>query len=398
MKKRILNIFFFILVLQSNVFAQSPYQLGVEKAMSRTKTQQTFNANENQIYIKDYVTLKNGRMIMELCDLKDYNDMKNLDSILKNFICDISFYRDSLADNPTGSVRIDYVLNSEYSFKKIRFKKYNADGSSFLNNNGEISKLKFGQDTVRIVFQKSRQGISKQKNTTCSIPYSMQVTFVIGNYYDVERIVADSILKKVVDTLEKISYSEKRMKYTWAHPLTIIYNPYYYGKNSLKKYNMISDNEYDIYTPANLERRKLLIDGNIGLGLVKNTICPMADIGIEYVRKTGGHSKDYDFYRLSATPYYFFRNDAQGNTIVDDNWFVNFTLGSVYDGNEYTWLGKKACFGFGYLFSQKGDYFKNTTFKLYTELTIVPRVTIVPEIIFTNNSKQIYPGITLKVF
>lgn len=392
MKKLILITALIAISLPGKLFAQSY----VAKQMSKSKTEQTFNANDAFFNIRDFVVLKEGRMILDLHYLKDYEGFRNMDSLLTEFMKDIAFYKDSLSANPTGHVRIDYVINPEYSFKKIRFKQYNADGKIFMNQGGDISKLKFEEDTVRIIMQKSRPGLGHGKNGPCQIPYAIQATFLLGNYYDVNRVLADKVLNNVVDTLEKASQKKQTNTRSSTDQQSIIYNPYYTGKGSLKHYDRLLANEYDVSSAIGYKSRYINVNASLGAGLIRNVVAPMADIGLQYNRIWS--KSVHNIFRLSATPYYLFDKNAEGTYLVRDNWFVNLALGSIYDAAEPGWLGKEVTFGAGYLFIQKGDYFKNTTVKIFTDLQVVKGFTIVPEVIATNNFKQFFPGITLKVF
>jgi len=389
MKSLILTTALILINLQGKLYSQSY----LAKQMSKSKTEATFNANENLINIRDFVVLKEGRMILELSDVTDYQNFRNMDSLLATLMKDIVFYKDSLAADPTGHVRIDYVINSDYSFKKIRFKKYPSDGNIFMNQNGEVSKLKFEHDTVRIIIQCSKPGISRKANP-CMIPYSVQTTFLLGNYYDVDRIIADNALKGIIDTLEKESQPKQKKKQHFPDPVTIIYNPYYSGPGRFSKFSILLDNEYD-YVLRRKSNKSLTANVTIGAGLIRNTITPMADFGIQYNRYW---NNNHNIFRLSASPYYFFDKDENGNYKVNNNWFVNIDMGSIYEQNAPGWFGKECTIGLGYLFYQQGGYFKNTTFKIFTDLQVIPWITIVPEVIVTDNFKQFFPGVTLKVF
>jgi hypothetical protein len=396
MKKAILLTALIAISLQGRLFAQTPKETPYIQQMRKSKTEQTFNVNSGMINLRDFVVLKEGRLILDLCYLADYENFRNLDSILVNFRKDISFYKDSLDANPTGSVRIDYVLNEDYSFKKIRFKRYNADGSIFLNKDGAISKLKFDQDTVRIIIQKSRPGIGlHNKPGSCMIAYSIQATFILGNYYDIDKVIADNILSHVIDTLAKESTS-KRTRKILPDPLTIMYNPYYSGK-AVVKMAMLADNEH--YLGRMPSSRYLSLTARIGIGLIRNTVTPMGEIGVQYNRYwRPGNYNDHNVFKLTATPYFFFDKNSRGDFLIRDNWFINASAGEIDENPQYGWFGNTATFGVGYLAVNKGDYFKKTTFKVFTDIVFVKGFTIVPEIIFTDNFKQVFPGITLKVF
>ncbi len=376
------------------------------KRMSMSKTEQTFNINEGLIGIRDFVTLKEGRLILELSGIEDYESFHNLDSLLEQFKKDIAFCRDSLDASPTANARIDYVLNPEYSFKKIRIKKYQQESPIFLNNNGSISRMKFEQDTIRLILQKSKPGIGKGKNGPCSVAYSVQATFIMGNYYDIDKVIADHVLAGIIDTLKKKTLTSRQLRhkdnpwYVQNHPVSITYNPYFAGPNALKRTDWLLRNEYDMSTKPAHSPRYMDISGNIGVGLIRNTLAPMGEFYLQFNSYlSGGAAQDRNIFRLSATPFFFFDRNAAGENIVNDNWFVNVSVGTIY-GNFVSrgWVGREATIGFGYLLAEKGGYFKNTTFKIFTDLLYSSHLTLVPELIFTNNMKQIYPGLTLKIF
>jgi hypothetical protein len=264
-----------------------------------------------------------------------------------------------------------------------------------VNQKGDISKLKFEQDTVRIVIQKSKHGLGNNRTGGCMIPYSIQATFLLDNYYDVDKVVADNVLKGVIDTLEKSSQQKKHMGYKiYSNPFSIIYNPYYSGKSALQVQDRLMKNEYD-NSPR--QRKNNYFSGTfyLGAGIVRNTFASMGEVGIQYNK---GGSFDHNIFSLSASPYLFFSKNAEGANVVNDNWFVNVDIGTIEQTKQEGWFGRKATAGVGYLVVQKGDYFKNTTFKIFTDLEFVKGFTIVPEIIFTDNCKQIFPGFTIKVF
>ena len=399
MKNLILGTGLIAISLQGRLYAQTDHTSAYSKFMLRSKIEQTFNLDGRFFRIRDFVTLKEGRMILDLYKVSDYESFKNLDSILTVFRKDVAFYKDSLDANLTGGMRIDYVLSDDYSFKKIRFKRHNGDGEIFMNKDGEIARLKFEQDTIRIIIQKSMPGIARHKSQPCDVPYSVQATFILGNYYDIDRVIGDKVLAGIIDTLEKSSQPKKTKKKYYQLPFTIVYNPYYNGKSGLDRIEWLMNNEYDHFGLPH-KPRFLSVNATIGVGLVRNTVTPTADIGIQYNKYW--YPDMHNLFRLSVSPYCFFDKDAQGNFILNDNWFINADIGSSYDNGQtgYVggWFGKECTFGVGYLFAGKGGYFKNSTFKLFTDVMQIRGITIVPEFIFTNDFKQIFPGITVKVF
>lgn len=395
MKKTILATALAFASLQGRLCAQmNAYQEGRLDALKQSKAEQTFNPNYFYINLKDFVTLKEGRLELDLHYYRDFDNFRNMDSILTGFMKDIAFYKDSLSADPTGHVRIDYVINTDYSFKKIRFKRYPSDGNIFMNQDGEISKLKFDQDTVNIIVQKSRQSLGSKK---CDIPYSIRASFVAGNYTDINKIIAGKELGPIMDTLEKMSQPMKEKYKEISTPLSIIYNPYYSGEDAIKTYKKVLDNEYDVNGPR--KNDKLTIGASMGLGLIRNEITPTADIGFTFEKFYRNNKySNYDFFRVSVSPYFLFEKNTEGSYITNDNWFINAEIGTVYQKRTYGWVGNMVSFGVGYLYRQRGDYFQNATVKIFTCLAITKGITILPELISTNNFKQIFPGLTLRAF
>ena len=281
MTKLILGVVLILISMQAKLCAQEENASEWTKLMSRGKTDATFNVWPTSITIRDFVVLKEGRMILELGDESDYASFRTLDSILGNFRKDITFYKDSLDANPTGNVRIDYVLNDDYSFKTIRFKKYNASGNSFLSRDGEVSKLKFEQDTVRIIVHKTKPGFSTRTRPGCSVSYAVQATFLLGNYYDIDKVIADKVLTGIVDTLEKES-QVKRKKRFGRNPITISYNPYYSGKGRFIKHDVLMNGEFDY--EIWYKKPKFSFNPQFGAGVMRNELVPVTDIAFQYNR------------------------------------------------------------------------------------------------------------------
>lgn len=427
MNKLLLCTALIILSVQGKLFAQenndtyyinedhpTPFQ---DKLDKMSKTEKTFSDITNEVRIRDYVYLKEGKMILELDKGTDYQFLRNLNPMLTQFRKDVAFYKDSLGDN-TGGVKIDYVVDADHNYRQVRFKKHKPNGNSFVVKDNEVSKLKIEDDTVRILMHVKdpeisttlkMSAVSRQKYRAHAKPgrtlvelgdstkkvmlkYAPQktliITFCLNNYYDIDKIIADSmVINHTIDTLATVA------QHTTAPFYTIGYAP---GEtkdiryNTFWKYRKVNfrANEKDLAKTGD----QLIINGGVGAGLVKNTLAPMGEIGIEIDKRwrgnpTGGNT----FIRLSTTPYFFFGQNAQNHTIVNDNWFVNLEAG-FYGTNGKT----RTSLGIGYLYAEKGDVFQKQTYKAFANM-LFGKVTVCPEFICNDNFKQIYPGITLKL-
>lgn len=416
--KRLSILAIALLFISCSTWAQQPsYFLGNKQPL-RSSTERNFDMPERFINIRDFVYLPdNGRMILELNNTEQYNELKNLDSVLKEFIRNIAFYKDSL-ENGSSNIRIDYTIDAAYSFSKIRFKKYAADGNVFMNNNGEVARLKLEQDTIRLYFRhnpvlprKADNGNLWAKNYDYNHSHAgmFQVTFYVNNYTDLAKIAMDKTsLQHAIDTLAATRKKITRLS-PYKFPSSSAFNPYTTesktdNKTEYTQYNTLRFKQYnglvkqDNARPWEALRRNeaLIFYANVGMGLVRNTFAPVGEIGMEF-SISGKRQYDNKYHSTSIlmyhSAYFFFEQNTNGDYLAKDNWFLN--LEYEQDDRDYFVSG----FGLGYLYGRRGDYFKGTTMKAFLNVNLHKHgITLCPELIITDNFKQVIPGITLKVF
>lgn len=409
MNKIIVTAVVILSCLQGLAYAQEQTVTPYKKRYNASKTEKTFNMWDAGVNIRDFVFLKDGEMIIDLQKVKDFERVRNIYQVLMDLKNDIAFYKDSL-ENTTNNVRIDYVITDHSDHKEIRFTQHRSAGDIYVNKNGQTSRLKMEQDTVRIIMWLDNDLMSdttkrKRSNSSrmCCVNLNksaVQVTFCLNNYMDIEKLILDrENITKAIDTLIAIQ-EPGTVQRPDKFPSSAIYRPYATtGPVLFKRKRGVMQNETDYYGDGSTIGPTIVIDGNVGVGLAMNTLCPTADIRILLAdRWRKGDRSTYSFGGISFAPYFFFGKDAVGNLQVNDNWFVNAEFGAHY-GKWYTGSkGDIATLGFGYLLKQKGDYFHGPTFKVFTNIKINDRMTISPELIATNNFKQIFPGLTLKMF
>lgn len=380
----------------------------------RAKTDLIFNCEKCLINIKDIVLLKDERMTLELLRVDDYELFKNMDSILMNFRKDIAFYKDSLENESTGSVKIDYVVNPQNNTRKIRFRKYPPNGKLFVKQTNELSKLKVEQDTVHIIIERippievngyaRSKGIGKGHWQSSTFRYRVQATFVLNNYTNIDYFISNKEeLQHIVDTLRETKRLLVNKHTGTLPPISVVYRPYSLdgdkqriigAQQRYKQYTGIIKDEND-YSSAN---DYLTVDMNVGISLLRNTLAPTADLGLQIVRS----SRKYDpnisnCYGIYFQPIFLFDKNSSGNYITNTNGFLNLRFGTqnLNDGDKHPTV---RAFGAGYLILNKGDYFKKNTFKVFMDLQLNKDIRISPELIITDNGKQVFPGLTLKVF
>ncbi|MBX2905044.1 MAG: hypothetical protein KF744_03345 [Taibaiella sp.] len=401
MKKLIILVL--LAVLAISCFAQETAE--EKKRKSPSPTEANFNMPAEFVNIRDYAYLpNNAKMILELVNADQYKEIKDINETIFKLMQEISFYKDSL-ENGIGSVRIDYAVDEEYPFNKIRFARHTADGDIFMTRSNEVSHLKLDQDTVR--FYVRHKPLKQQYGNGRRYPmyaYNFyQVTFCVNNYGDMAKIAADTTtLRHALDTL----YATKQrgtLLNPHINPSSSRYNPYATQSDVKPRWASLSNVRFKQYSglvtsdnarnwDAISRTDMLALDPNLGMGLVRNYLAPYAELGFALIRK---NRRPYDGeyhqkkFGISISSYFLFERNAAGNYDMHPNNFVNLYMGE----------GKDISFGAGYLYWSSGNYFNGTTAKVFLNIKLLKKgLTLSPEVIATDNFNQFFPGLTLKVF
>jgi hypothetical protein len=369
-----------------------------------------FDFPTRHVNIRDIARLKNPSeaVMFELHSVRDYSRLKGLSLLLKQFDTDIQFYKDSLANLGSGNVRIDYAIWVDSTVAglddraEIRFKKYAPDGDMYYTKRGEVARLKIAQDTINFIIRTT----DTTKTGTTMLGPTLHVSFFLNNYADLDKIAQDGeMLDQIVDTFRSTK-KNSTVNDPYKFPSSSIYRPYAKGHQyRFQRYNGILDLKgFGDNNAKPMEwSDKLTLTLNMGTGLIRNTFTPMAEASISiYSMRAAFHSKDADkheinnYASLGISPYFFFDRAADGKFYIKDNWFTNFEIGTA--SNFMGINSPLLTGGIGYLTFRKGDYFRGTTMKAFISVKMKNSITICPEVIFTNNFKQIFPGFTIKFF
>jgi len=351
-------------------------------AWSLTRTEKMFSANPYLINHKHTVRFTDGNsLIVELGDKRDYDILQRLDSFTRIFRKDWVYYRDSIKVPPSGSIRIDYVFAQAAAYQALRFKTYEGDGDMYRSYNGVQSRIKLDKDTVRFLIPSNRtiEGFSVK------LYRPIQLTFVLKSYKDIDALLDGKELYDVIDTLAatKISSQRSTIFYTQGGKMTIYKNMYRgdFGSN-------IND------------RDQLVFNLRMGVGLVRNQLSPMADLMLQFKHHLN-FSRDRQFLiaGLTAAPYFFFSQNAEGKYNTQINWFLNADIGAIgLTSNSRPFSMNSLTAGVGYLLQPDGKIFNGTTMKAFVNVGLKSNLTISPELIFTDNFRQVFPAFTVKIF
>ncbi len=397
-----------VIVLCTAVTAAAQEKFNSGNNPERSVYERSFEMPQQYVNVRDIVILPNkGKMIIELNNAAQYEELQHIDTLLEAVLRNIAFYKDSLESS--GSVRIDYAADEKYKFSKIRFQIHRPVGAIFMNEPNEISKLKLEQDSIRIyvkrnpVFERDvESGSGFRYNLTHAGMY--QVTFCLNSYTDLASVLANKgLLHHAIDTL--LSTKGKRtLRNPFRRPSSTRFDPSIQETPDSKKYKNTALNRFRRFEGLisyNSEGRWSItrssdiveVTGNVGIGLIRNTFAPYAEVGLDYERQLKPSWWDNNrnvTWSLFASSYFFFEKGTDNTYYSKPNWFINAKVGS---GDRYS-------AGLGYLFDRRGDYFKGTTLKAFMNIRMFKSkgLTLSPELIITDDFKQVIPGLTIKVF
>lgn len=388
-----------------NLCAQSTQKYWIEES----KTTQTFEVPQLQVNIRDYVYLKKGaRMIIELANADDYAHIRNVRNDVHALMQDIAFYKDSL-EHVTGCVRIDRSVVEDNAMAQYRFSVHPAVGDIYVHKDEQTAHLKLEQDTVRLIYHVygkertfKRTGTDGKKHDVTFHPqHTAAVTFCVDRYTDLEELLKDSAsITRILDTLSN-SLTDATKEKPYKYKSTAQYRNYE-SIYHFRRFNGLLKNEYGGDWNVTSDQDKLTLDFNVGVGLIRNYLMPMGQIGISLCGKTKAYytaefqEREYNtFVSLSVSPYFYFDKGDDGKYYTHDNWFVNFSAGSA--GKLLGTTSPLLRGGVGYLMRRNGDIFRGTTMKGFMDIQLRNGFTLCPEIIATDNFKVFFPAVTVKL-
>lgn len=399
MKHALLTIVLALAGMGGNLYAQC----GNNKSVS--KSDMTFNLGKWFITNRHIAYLESGnKMTVELFYIKDYYLLGNLDSLVRGVMEDVSFYKDSLDAAGTNNLRIDYAVTRDNKFKKMRFTVHRTGETTFVKSGNKLSSLKMEQDTIRIKISSEELSehypdcisLMEQKKIT-EITHPIQITFVLNSYSDIYDLAKGNELSRIIDTFIKASGAEKPYRKDANNSTTIFYKPYSSGKDRLSMRYMLVDDKGE-QEPGNTlkQDQSLAVTFGVGASLVRNTLAPIMNFGLEYSRSWAGTKRNSLSYSIYASPYYFFDRRPDGRFSTQISWFVNAERG--YSSSNAASKYSEQAVGVGYLLNPDGKIFERQTVKGYFAYTFKAGITVCPELIITNNFRNFIPAFTIRLF
>ncbi|MGZ5133630.1 MAG: hypothetical protein ACXWCG_00715 [Flavitalea sp.] len=311
----------------------------------KLKTDETFDLAGNFTTRRFFIDLGRGNtMQIRISNMEDLNRFLNMDSVIADFLKDITPLKDSLGEDLL-SRRIDYTVDS-MGRKKIRIQKFSPKGSSFLVNEGDIAALKLEQDTINflgIVSYTSKYTLRKAFTET----RHYQVSFFLNDLSDLSTYMDGSLNKKLQTLRDHVNSSnwnttkKKGTAYLKAEPSISAKLPagYVAGGDFLNFRISVDVQNY------------------------KNYFVPSFSLGAGLIISNSYFKRDIT---LSWDPHFFFAKDAQDKLKTFRNDFLTLTWGQglVQDLEPRKESHLLFIMSLGYLIHRDGDYFEKNSFRL----------------------------------
>jgi|GEM_PF-2335837 len=309
-----------------------------------------------------------SRLVVPVQFVGDLGDVAGLNDLVKRLNADLATVADTL-------------LTSKYA-KTVLYRE-TAGGGRTLKVNSKA------EERTELYVEKET-GLIKTLRRPDSVAVTLrneQPLFFILDSVQVMARLAQTDLDELVRRMEPAIRAElerRRLKslIPYKGPQEAEYENEKDGERSLR------------LRPKHIELDQIALYLNSGAGLVRDRLVPEIGLGLALQLNRGRRGSRY--VGLNGTMHYFFERRDDGRHQMFINTFLTLELAHSFSREGKLW--QKV--GIGYLVSEQGGYFGPNTFKFTLDLTGKPRhgtLHLIPELIFTDNFKTIFPGIRVGV-
>ena len=320
---------------------------------------------------------KGNKMFIELSKLSLLSNIKNLDSIVDQFLINVIPLKDSFADQKI-QYKIDYLM-MDVERAALKLTKYAPNFDEYMLSGGEVSKLRTKQDSVLILGKMKKEG-SEFRNIKNSFDY-YRVTFVLNQLNDLE------LLDSLNNHVEQV------------------------GISAYSKWNFTNDNKYVSRKFDNITANSNAVgvwkgnfiysDISYGLQNYGERLLGSSRASIGIIIKNNGNEHKIGTY--TEVPLVFAKKYGDG--VNSDRLFKNGFIGIeyYYKGASFGYnrvRSKNLVFPmltFGYLIRRDGNYFEKNTFQVGISKFVFLDNTLSVEPMFFINKKYVAPSIKLTV-
>ncbi len=320
-----------------------------------------FYMDEDEVKYKFTVELARGESLtVRFKKLSDWTTPDDFKAALTAADKAAAVYKDSL-QQLQNTQTLDISIPANRKNLITRFQQVAESGSLMTISSEGASALKVGMDTLRIL-------------QTVHTGAQLQYTFLLKELANYNTYAQDDAWKE--KTAAKIDSIIVACRAQWKHPdarghhLKVVYNP------------QTGTTSYD--RSVTIGSGMLIVEGGIGVSLVRNTLCPNAEYGIGvYIHRSKDEST---FVRFTGKSFYRYAETAQNRYKGYATTFLNLEFGSESNHSKPGALFYKTSLGFGYKLLNKHEEDRDPTmskqmYRLFFSYHVNKFLAVVPEFI-----------------
>ncbi|MES2477512.1 MAG: hypothetical protein V4561_00370 [Bacteroidota bacterium] len=292
----------------------------------------------------------------------------------------LKLYADSLKPF-ANSKRLDIYVGKSEGEVVSRFGSSQKHNNIRIDKSGELEALKMNSDTLRIVkaYEYKRIG---------GVPMAerFQYTFEMKELKDFSSIIEDEhwvdMAVQMIDSVLGVYRDKWRNPDAEFHSLYVKYNPrdtvlpLFISKRRLADFNRMSG--------------ILTLSGGFGVSLVRNTLCPGVNAGIQFHFK--GDVEEVPFVKVSMNTIMRFEEQADKKFRGYTTGFLNAEIGIRTNEDAPSNRNFLLSVGFGYKLNTQEQFFQDPSmdkrmYKLFFNYSLSKSIILQPEFI-TNFKKK----------
>jgi hypothetical protein len=337
---------------------------------------------KTRVVFNFYNVQKSTRVLLELTNIKQLNNLPNLDSMLTIVKNDLRYLSDSLKQDAIVR-RVDYVMGGIKP--QIKITNHANNSSTYTINNNELADLKVGQDTLRIkhsttngtdiTFNADKVNIQKFE------PFF--VTITTNNLNDIHTLPENALL----DCLNRLK-QEVTPEYVNKADAKSRYSAYF----NMTTNKMFSPSKLKYIKYYSSQRPELEPNIYNSLQYVNGSFVPSLAVGLRYTFGNRDLSKQHIY--AMWEPYFFFRRDVNNSLITERNEFITLRYIET-ENNKNKGFDFVSNVSLGYLVKQRGDWFAPNTIKLGLPGVRSGWLQLETELFFTGLFKGVSPSLKL---
>ncbi|MBL7711822.1 MAG: hypothetical protein JNL13_05135 [Chitinophagaceae bacterium] len=292
--------------------------------------------------LKHHFTIATGKgsyLVFEMERLSAWKGKEDFFRYTETILPVLAQYRDSLTRRPMSTKRLDIHIPVQNTPLISRFSEHMINSNLQALNDKETVALKMTLDTLRIVKKFEDRKIQGEQ-----VPEHFQYTFFVKNLADVKELLADKSWLNhsagLIDSVVTAYRKEWRSQDAWFHHLFVSYDPSRSTKKQLLVTRQLSE-QNGVNT-----QDMISFSAGFGAGLVRNTICPTADIGLQLTFYSD-HESTF-FTRLSMNSFTRFEEQTGQRFKAYATTFVNAELGFGVNRSNTKLKPYSLSMGFGY--------------------------------------------------